>query len=96
MLDIQNQSSTSDILDIGYSQDKQITLLHHTSRTLLQKKPYSFNCDHFHRSSVNCRRQIRCLKCGYHLTAACHITKEVNGHGHIASWRGCKAFPKVD
>ncbi|GIY69984.1 uncharacterized protein CDAR_60811 [Caerostris darwini] len=66
-----------------------------------------FNCNHFHHSRENYRRQTKCLKCGKdHLTAICHIKEKLANpksincsiHGFIASWKRykCKAFTKVD
>ncbi|GBM30809.1 hypothetical protein AVEN_52603-1 [Araneus ventricosus] len=63
-----------------------------------------WNCNQFKHSSANCGYTTRCLKCGQeHRTSECTIiTPQDNPTcincgvvGHIASWRGCPAFPKI-
>ncbi|GBM79398.1 hypothetical protein AVEN_234-1 [Araneus ventricosus] len=63
-----------------------------------------WKCNQFNNSSANCGYTTRCLKCGQeHRTSECTITTPQDNPtyincgtvGHIASWRGCPAFPKI-
>ncbi|GBN88314.1 putative RNA-directed DNA polymerase from transposon X-element [Araneus ventricosus] len=63
-----------------------------------------WNCNQFNHSSANCGYTTRCLKCGQeHRTSECTITTPQDNPtcincgvvGHLTSWRGCPAFPKI-
>lgn len=62
-----------------------------------------YTCNRFGHSSANCFSTPRCLKCGEsHRTSQCLIKETIPDPkcincgkiGHIASYRGCEAFPK--
>ncbi|GBN60317.1 Nucleic-acid-binding protein from transposon X-element [Araneus ventricosus] len=64
-----------------------------------------FKCSDFHHSAKNCQCNPRCIKCaGVHETRDCSIKNKIenpicincNGEGHLASWRGCPKFPKIN
>ncbi|GBL84003.1 hypothetical protein AVEN_100869-1 [Araneus ventricosus] len=68
-----------------------------------------FNCNLHNHTAATCNLKARCLKCGdNHSHLQCNKTFELNDEGriktpkcinckeegHLASWRGCKNFPK--
>ncbi|GBM91364.1 Nucleic-acid-binding protein from transposon X-element [Araneus ventricosus] len=64
-----------------------------------------FKCSGFHHSAKNCECLPKCIKCaGRHETRNCEIKTVIenpicitcNGEGHLASWRGCPKFPKIN
>ncbi|GBM90431.1 Nucleic-acid-binding protein from transposon X-element [Araneus ventricosus] len=64
-----------------------------------------FKCSDFHHSAKNCQCNPRCIKCaGVHETRDCSIKNRIenpicincNGECHLASWRGCPKFPKIN
>ncbi|GBO38117.1 Nucleic-acid-binding protein from transposon X-element [Araneus ventricosus] len=64
-----------------------------------------FKCSGFHHSAENCECHPKCIKCaGRHETRECDIKTKIenpicincNGEGHLASWRGCPKFPKIN
>ncbi|GBO34199.1 Nucleic-acid-binding protein from transposon X-element [Araneus ventricosus] len=64
-----------------------------------------FKCSGFHHSAKNCECLPKCIKCaGRHETRNCEIKTIIenpicitcNGEGHLASWRGCPKFPKIN
>ncbi|GBN02563.1 hypothetical protein AVEN_116974-1, partial [Araneus ventricosus] len=63
-----------------------------------------FNCNCFGHSAAGCGYRPRCLKCGgAHRTNSCPTKERIsnprcincNKEGHVASYRGCEAFPKL-
>ncbi|GBM38591.1 hypothetical protein AVEN_54345-1 [Araneus ventricosus] len=69
-----------------------------------------FNCNHHHHAAAACQLSPRCLKCGGpHSHVQCTEKFETNQEGkiknpvcincgesgHLASWRGCRMFPKT-
>ncbi|GBO31515.1 hypothetical protein AVEN_54272-1 [Araneus ventricosus] len=70
-----------------------------------------FNCNLHNHTAATCNLKARCLKCGdNHSHLQCNKTFKLNDEGrieipkcinckeegHLASWRGCKNFPKKD
>ncbi|GBN98673.1 hypothetical protein AVEN_121891-1 [Araneus ventricosus] len=62
-----------------------------------------YKCNWYHHKAGECESKARCLKCaGSHETNKCSITDRITNpkcincgeFGHVASFRGCSAFPK--
>ncbi|GBM19569.1 hypothetical protein AVEN_274106-1 [Araneus ventricosus] len=62
-----------------------------------------YKCNWYHHKAGECQSNARCLKCaGPHETNKCSITSTIPNPkcincgevGHVASYRGCKMFPK--
>ncbi|GBN46927.1 hypothetical protein AVEN_79002-1 [Araneus ventricosus] len=62
-----------------------------------------FKCNWYHHKAGECQSRARCLKCaGPHETNQCSIKEPIPNptcincgeEGHVASYRGCKKFPK--
>ncbi|GBN39254.1 hypothetical protein AVEN_260098-1 [Araneus ventricosus] len=62
-----------------------------------------YNCSGFYHAARNCHLKPKCIKCGEHATRECSIKEKLpvpkcvncGESGHIAAWKGCKAFPVI-
>ncbi|GBO35437.1 hypothetical protein AVEN_19820-1, partial [Araneus ventricosus] len=63
-----------------------------------------YNCLGFYHAARNCHLKPKCIKCGgEHATRECSIKEKLpvpkcvncGESGHIAAWKGCKAFPVI-
>ncbi|GBO34728.1 hypothetical protein AVEN_209262-1 [Araneus ventricosus] len=100
LVELQKTEKATEIYKIKHVNYLNVLVEDYRGRNVINK---CFKCNWYHHKTGECQSNARCLKCAGPLeTNKCSITSVIQNlkcincgeEGHVASYRGCKMFPK--
>ncbi|GBL77233.1 hypothetical protein AVEN_173295-1 [Araneus ventricosus] len=101
LVELQRTKKSEEIFKIKHINYLKVEVEHYRGRNIVNQ---FFKCNWYHHKAGECQSKARCLKCeGPHETNQCSITDKIlnpkcincGEMGHVASFRGCRSFPKL-
>ncbi|GBO02144.1 hypothetical protein AVEN_167543-1 [Araneus ventricosus] len=100
LVELQRTPKSEEIFQIKHVNYLKVEVERYKGRNIVNQ---CYKCNWYHHKAGECESKVRCLKCaGPHETNKCSITDRIinpkcincGETGHVASFRGCSAFPK--
>ncbi|GBL70829.1 hypothetical protein AVEN_18887-1 [Araneus ventricosus] len=100
LVELQKTKKATEIYNIKHINYLKVLVEEYKGRDIINQ---CYKCNWYHHKAGECQSNARCLKCaGPHETNKCSITSTIPNPkcincgevGHVASYRGCKMFPK--
>ncbi|GBN21097.1 hypothetical protein AVEN_152748-1, partial [Araneus ventricosus] len=100
LVELQQTPKSKEIFDIKHINYLKVEVQIYKGRNIVNQ---CYKCNWYHHKAGECESKARCLKCAEpHETNKCSITERIPNPkcincgetGHVASFRGCRAFPK--